>query len=111
MLTFTKSQRLLHKRDYDFVFAKAERLSNANVILLYRPNLGEHPRLGLAIAKKVVAKACDRNRLKRLIRESFRQAALPAIDIIMLAKKGVHTVDNRVILDNLRLLWGKLGKQ
>ena len=50
-----------------------------------RDNGYGRPRLGLAVPKRGTAKAHDRNRLKRVIRELFRtsQQDLPAKDIVI----------------------------
>ena len=48
--------------------------------------------LGIAVAKKLVKRAVDRNRLKRFIRESTRQphsAILEAHDIVVRLKKPI----------------------
>jgi ribonuclease P protein component len=48
--------------------------------------------LGIAVAKKLVKRAVDRNRLKRFIRESTRQphsAILEAHDIVIRLKKPI----------------------
>lgn len=109
MFRFTKTQRLLTKSSYDRVFSQANKLTTPEFILLYRENTLGHSRLGLAISKKSIAKAHDRNRMKRLIRESFRQANLPNVDLILLAKAGVKNVTNTVVLTNLGKLWLKLN--
>ncbi|WP_036378885.1 ribonuclease P protein component, partial [Moraxella catarrhalis] len=51
---------------------------------------GLSARLGLAITKKKLKKAVDRNRLKRLCRENFRhrQASWVAIDVVVIVKAG-----------------------
>ncbi len=53
------------------------------------PGEGPGPRLGL-VATKRLGKAVRRNRVRRLVREFFRRhkGALPAGDIIIMAKKG-----------------------
>lgn len=110
MFGFKKSQRLLKKSDYDYVFAEAKKIITANFIVLYRENAAGCARLGLALSKKAIAKSHDRNRIKRQIRESFRHADLPAVDIIFLAKHGVAKVDNSLIATNLNKLWPRLSK-
>ena len=74
MNTFSKSKRLLKKEDYDSVFSQSKKLSTQEFIILYCNNTIGHARLGLAIAKKNIPKAHDRNRLKRLLRETFALA-------------------------------------
>lgn len=47
-------------------------------------NKMDGPRLGLIVGKRFLRRAVDRNRAKRMIRESFRQARdLPAMDIVV----------------------------
>ena len=47
-------------------------------------------RLGIVVGKKAVNHAADRNKIKRSIRESFRSSELPALDVIVLVRKGIH---------------------
>ena len=108
MFPFNKTQRLLTKKDYDFVFQRARKIVTGEFIVLYRANNLSHARLGLAISKKMVAKAHDRNRIKRLLRESFRKKALPAVDIIFLARTGLVKKDNTEIHSKLSTLWVQL---
>ncbi|MFV2061014.1 MAG: ribonuclease P protein component, partial [Gammaproteobacteria bacterium] len=69
---FTRSSRLTDAAEYAYVFAQACKQSNKHFTLLSRQNDREVARLGLAIAKKQLRLAVSRNRIKRLIRESFR---------------------------------------
>ena len=64
----------------------------------------------MVIAKKNVSKAFHRNRIKRLIRNSFRNTArnLPSLDIVVLARKNVSELDNPLLADKLKVLWGDL---
>jgi ribonuclease P protein component len=109
VFVFKKTQRLLAKYDYDHVFEQAKKIVTAEFVLLYRTNNLGHARLGLALSKKMIAKAHDRNRIKRLLRESFRQEKLPAVDIIFLAKHGVAKQTNLDINTQLSKTWEKLN--
>lgn len=108
MFAFKKHQRLLKKIDYDYVFEQAKKVITAEFVLLYRKNNLGHARLGLALSKKMIAKAHDRNRLKRILRESFRHKHLPAVDMIFLARSGVAKQSNADINTNLSKAWERL---
>ena len=108
MFVFKKTQRLLTKKDYNHVFEQAKKLVTSEFIILFRENNLGYARLGLAISKKMIAKAHDRNRIKRLIRENFRQKELPAVDMIFLARHGVAKQANSKISTKLSKSWEKL---
>lgn len=63
--------------------------SGFNVLL--KPNALNTPRLGLIVPKRVLPRAVDRNRVKRLAREWFRnnQARLGGRDILIRVTKKV----------------------
>lgn len=109
---FSKDKRLLNSRDFETVFSDTQiRVSNRFLLMLARRNNGLKPRLGLAIAKKHIRTAVARNRIKRLIRESFRQQQqLAPIDVIVLARKGVDHLDNAQIRQQLQQLWQRINQ-
>ncbi|BCA97177.1 ribonuclease P protein component [Legionella antarctica] len=108
MFEFKKTQRLLNKIDYDHVFEQAKKIITREFIILYRENNFGYARIGLALSKKMIAKAHDRNRIKRLLRESFRQSRLPAVDMIFLARQGVAKQTSSSINTRLSETWKKL---
>jgi len=108
---FTKSMRLLSSSDFQTVFDDAPlRTSHQHFLFLARTNQLDRPRLGLVIAKKHIRHAVDRNRMKRLIRETFRvkQQQLAGIDVIVLARKGMHEATNAVLIEQLNGQWQRL---
>ena len=111
--TFPREVRLLNAKQYSYVFADARRFGNQSFTLLVRLNDQSHPRLGLAIAKKSVKRAVDRNRIKRLLRESFRhkQHQLPPIDIIAMCRPVVVQLNNEQILRQLEKQWCYMQKK
>jgi ribonuclease P protein component len=107
---FDKTRRLLKKSDYDHVFNQATKMVTSDFIVFYRTNNIGHARLGMALSKKMIAKAHDRNRVKRVLRETFRTYdRLPAVDIIVLARHGINRVQNSTIFKNLGKTWEKLS--
>lgn len=67
--------------------AQAVRSSDKLFTVLARDNEHDGPRLGLAIARKAARRAVDRNRIKRVSREVFRQCEYSAsVDIIVFAR-------------------------
>lgn len=64
-------------------------------------------RLGLAIAKRVARRAVDRNRIRRVARESFRQRRqkLRPVDFVVLAKPPATEADSRTLKLALEQLW------
>ena len=112
--TFDKSLRLLNAAAYKSVFDDASfKVSSKEALLLARKNEEAHPRLGLVIAKKNVKLATQRNRSKRIIRETFRltQHQLPNIDIVVLARRGLDQLDNDAMQTMFNQLWRQLQKK
>ena len=67
-------------------------------------------RLGLVVSKKNISKAVERNRVKRVIRESFRKnkSQIPNLDVVVLIRKGIDALPNVVISSKLNSLWNDL---
>ena len=109
MNSFPKQSRLLAKYQFDRVFKKPKRVFFPEFLILFRKKEeGGNARIGLAISKKSVNKSTDRNRCKRLIRESFRYNALPDVDIIFLSRKGLGNLSNAEFNKKLASAWLKL---
>jgi ribonuclease P protein component len=111
---FKKSSRLLSSSDFQTVFNDAPlRASHQHFLLLARQNKLASCRLGLVIAKKHVRLAVERNRIKRLIRETFRvkQQQLTGLDVIVLARKGMNELPNAQLIDQLNLQWFRLMRK
>ena len=108
---FGKARRLLNAKDYSQVFDGAEaRASHRHLLLLARTNHKPGHRLGLVIAKKNVRLAVQRNRIKRIAREVFRNLppSAPPLDVILLARRGLDQLDNAELSTILRQQWQKL---
>ena len=109
---FRKNNRLLDAAAFGRVFAKAARSRDGFFTVLCRRNAEMTPRLGLAISKKHCRQASARNRIKRIIRESFRehQALLTGLDIVVINQPAAAGADNRQIFASLDSHWRQCSK-
>ncbi|WP_413113686.1 ribonuclease P protein component [Thaumasiovibrio sp. DFM-14] len=109
---FLRELRLLTPEHYQHVFQQAHRAGSPHLTILARKNTLGHPRLGLAVPKKQIKTAVDRNRFKRVVRESFRlrQNQLPAKDFIVIAKKSANELSNEELNAVLDKLWHRLSR-
>ena len=110
---FSREKRLLTARHFKAVFdSPSGKVPGKNLLLLARENGLEHPRLGLVIGKKSVKLSVQRNRLKRLMRDSFRlhQQLLAGWDIVIVARKGLGDVENPELHQHFGKLWKRLAR-
>jgi len=101
------------KPDFQKVHGAGKRIADHFFSMIVRPNELGAPRLGLAVAIRTVGNAVARNRVRRIVKESFRlaQHELPAVDIVVAARapvKGAPAADLRASLD---VLWKKVARQ
>lgn len=73
-------------------------------------------RLGMAVSRKVCAKAVGRNRLKRVVRENFRCKMLghetdKALDIVVLPTARAVGQSNKTLDESLSNHWQKLTRK
>ncbi|MCS6124951.1 ribonuclease P protein component [Shewanella baltica] len=111
--TFSRELRLLTPAQFKSVFSNPIKASSAEITLLAIPNTEQHPRMGLTVAKRFVKRANQRNRIKRLIRDSFRlnQHDIPHLDIVVLVRNGVMEMENAEINKLIEKLWRKLSRR
>ncbi len=93
-VSFPRQKRILTAADYSLVFKQRKRFTSEYVTIYVRKNQLHHARLGLAISKKNVRLAVKRNRIKRVIRESFRLTPeLSGLDITVVGNKALKNLD------------------
>ncbi len=106
-----KNQRLLKPAEFQRVFDSARRSRDRYFTILTRDS--DHPtaRLGLAVSKKTDRRAVVRNRIKRIIRESFRRAELTGDDFVVISRPAAAGAEGVRLLSSLRKHWQTLGGQ
>lgn len=108
---FDRRNRLGKSGEYQRVFdSKTLQLSGGGLSVLARGNQLDYARLGIVVSSRIARRAVARNRIKRLVRESFRmhQASIKAWDVVVIARPGVVKQSNRELFASLEGHWKKL---
>ncbi|AFL74892.1 ribonuclease P protein component [Thiocystis violascens] len=110
---FSREQRLQRAPQFRRVFAHPVKTGKIGFVVLYRANGLGHARIGLAISKKCARRAVDRNRLKRIARESFRthRQSIPGVDIVILCSSGAPKISNQQLFFVLEQAWAIIRNQ
>jgi len=112
-MKFSRQSRLLRPVEFKSVFQQPIRSGDNCFRILARANEIQRHRLGMAVSKKVCAKAVDRNRIKRVIRENFRAQMVGSafgrtLDIVVLPAAMASKQSNQALQDSLTAHWQKL---
>ncbi|MFC1689977.1 ribonuclease P protein component [Pseudomonadota bacterium] len=108
---FTRKQKLTKPIDFKRVFKKPFVSTDACFKVLARPGAEPGSRLGMAVSRQIDKKAVGRNRIKRVIRESFRQRFSDRgapLDIVVLPRRETATVCNKKLFRSLQSHWSRL---
>lgn len=116
MMKFSRQSRLLKPAQFRLVFQQPIRSSDDYFRILARGNGIQRHRLGMAVSKKACAKAVGRNRIKRVVRESFRsrmvgQATDRALDLVILPTAKATNQSNKTLDESLSIHWQKLTRK
>lgn len=110
MSCFPRRHRLVNQAEYDALFNQSHRITHRSLTILYKKNNHLYSRIGLIVGKRVAKKAVSRNKIRRVIRESFRfqQNKLPGIDIIVIARRQCDKLSKQKLREGIDRLWEKL---
>jgi ribonuclease P protein component len=106
-----RQARLRAASEFQNVFAKPIVSADRCFKILARRNDRERPRLGMAVSRQVDRKAVGRNRIKRVVRESFRlyfRDRSPPLDFVVLPRRDCDTICNRRLSQSLELHWKRI---
>ncbi|MBY4676576.1 ribonuclease P protein component [Marinobacterium arenosum] len=111
---YPRQLRILTGGGFKSVFNNVTlKVPDQHILLLATPNGLSHPRIGFVISKKNVRRAVKRNRVRRIMRESFRlnQHQLPAVDILVLARPGLGELEKDELHRLAKKCWSRLRKK
>jgi ribonuclease P protein component len=112
-LTLPAQLRLRRKSDFDGAYARGRRTGSAFFGITTCSNEAGQPRLGLAVSLRATGSSVERNRIRRIIRESFRlhQHEIPALDIVVSARERARHAPGSELHASLAALWKKVIEQ
>jgi ribonuclease P protein component len=112
-LTLPARLRLRRRRDFNAAHARGWRMGDGFFAVTATCNEIGAPRLGLAVAVRVAGGAVARNRIRRIIRESFRlhQREIPALDLVVSARARARDASGESLHASLAVLWKKVSEQ
>lgn len=104
--SYCSFNRLKRPEDFQKVFSSKQRSADKQFLFVLRSNNTDYARLGLAVPKRHIHKAVERNRIKRVIREAFRykKQQLKGLDVVVLVRKPIDNINLKgfnLILDKL----------
>ena len=111
---FPRASRLPDSKAFERVFSKPDfRVSNKYFLILGRRTSSDSARLGVIVAKKNIARATQRNRIKRQVREAFRtsKSCLGQTDLVIMAKRGLDGIDNSECQQHIHELMEEIARK
>jgi len=111
---FPRSARLTTPTDFSRVFQRNAVSSDRYFRVMARPGASDTSRLGMAVSRKVDKRAVVRNRIKRVVRESFRHyRSNPGItlDIVVLARADSATISRSQLFQSLERHWREVERK
>src|SRR5258706_6885860 len=110
-----KELRLLKRADFLRVYEQGKRIEGRFMTVFILPAKLDRHRVGITATKKAIGKAHERNRAKRLLRESFRlsRAELDAIEIkfdwVLNARRSILNVKLEKPLAEFKQMVARVG--
>ena len=112
MYRFPRQVRLFTASQFQNVFRSSLVSKDNNFRVKAAFNRENHPRLGLAVSRRVNKRAVERNRIKRVVRESFRRNKehMGGLDIVIVAMQGASRADNQQLQASIDWHWQQLAE-
>lgn len=101
--TLPKAARVRKRGDFLSIQNGGKRLPTRHFLLVHRPGRYGDARLGITVTKKIGG-AVTRNRVKRSVREAFRQVrrTLPPLDLVVVARKGSGALGPHAVAEEIQ---------
>ena len=105
---FTVAHRLLREDGFSHV-VRCESVADKQFKVFFAHNSRENAKLGIIASKKKLPGAVDRNQIKRIIREVFRQHNIKArkLDLVVVVR-CIYPLESRAQSNSLKTLFSRV---
>lgn len=105
------SARLRAPADFAALRGEGKRIATRHFRTQYRLTEAAGARLGMAVSRRVSKRAVVRNRIRRIVRESFRlcRAGLPSCDVLLIAQSSASGTSGGELRADLDAIWQRLA--
>lgn len=111
LYSYPRTARLLKAGDFAALRGRSKRIGARHFLAEYCSNEKPTCRLGQAVSRRVSKRAVERNRIKRVVRESYRhvRGQLSCVDILLIARSSAANTPSTDLRDDLASLWKKFA--
>jgi len=108
--TYPPTARLRKRSEFLRLKDSAQKVASRGILVVWQANSLAHARLGVTVSKKIGC-AVTRNRVKRFVRETFRnnRLLLPAVDLNVIARSEAATMDFHALQQELLKAFRHIG--
>jgi ribonuclease P protein component len=108
---YPPAARLRQAADFAALRSSGKRVSSRFFHTQYRLTEHADARLGMAVSRRVSKLAVVRNRIRRIVRESFRaiRAQLPGCDVLLIARTAAAEQEGKALRRDIDLIWRQLA--
>lgn len=112
MPCFPKAWRLRHRVEFTRLSQLGKKWHTKHFIILYTTTEAAYSRIGITVSKRVGNAVC-RNRIKRLVREFFRNNIdlFPIADYNVIARSGAESITHEALCQELANALSRIGQQ
>ena len=105
-LRFRPTQKLTGGRQFERAYKRGRRNGDALLQVVVLKNDLPQGRLGMAVSVKACGKAVRRNRIRRILRDTFRQLQhhLAGLDVVVNARPAAKTAEAAALVKSLETL-------
>ena len=110
---YSRRHRFHARGSYGPVLRSPRKARGRLAVVHASPAPGGVSRLGIALTRRSLPNATDRNRVRRLVREVYRRHVVKdsGLDCVVTLRDGFRPAEMQALKDEVAALFGQLGTQ